>query len=139
MVDVPEDAKKIPYTWPDFQDDRIKLVEIIKEFQEKNDVRFKRIYGIPRGGLILAVCLSHDLDLEFLSSPPRIYDPTTLIVDEVADWGTVLKPFFKEGYTIATIHLNPNGQVVPQIWLREKEPNVWIAYWWEKQEGESNE
>ena len=45
------------------------------------------VYGVPRGGLCLAVALSHALDRPLLSSP----NPSALIVDDVYETGRTMK------------------------------------------------
>ena len=134
-MDIPQGVNFLQYTWDDFGEDRSKMARLIKGHEVETGIKFSRVYGVPRGGLVLAVCLSHDLDLEFLASPPRVYDPHTIIVDEVAEKGTTLKPFVKMGFITATIHYLPESMVIPNLWIREKEPKTWIVYCWEKQEG----
>lgn len=48
------------------------------------------IYGVPRGGLVLAVALSHFINLPLLTTAP---DPKALIVDDIADSGKTLAAF----------------------------------------------
>ena len=45
------------------------------------------VYGVPRGGLCLAVALSHAIDRPMLSSPEQ----SALIVDDVYETGRTLK------------------------------------------------
>ena len=62
------------FTWGEFD----KSVE-----QIANKCRFKDfsgIYGVPRGGLCLAVALSHKLKIELISQPTK----NSLIVDAVS-------------------------------------------------------
>ena len=50
---------------------------------------FSGIYGIPRGGLCLAVALSHKLNIKLLSKPIK----NSLIVDDVYETGLTLNSF----------------------------------------------
>ena len=71
------------FTWSDFD----KSVEIIA-----NKCRFKEfsgIYGVPRGGLCIAVALSHKLKIELISEPLK----NSLIVDDVYETGLTLTNF----------------------------------------------
>jgi len=71
------------FTWSDFD----KSVEEIADkcrFKE-----FSGIYGVPRGGLCLAVALSHKLKIELISKPIK----NSLIVDDVYETGITLKTF----------------------------------------------
>ena len=54
--------------------------------QRFKDMPINGIYGIPRGGLCLAVALSHAMELPFLLSPQS----GCLIVDEVYESGQTL-------------------------------------------------
>ena len=69
------------FTWSEFD----KSVEEIA-----NKCRFKEfsgIYGVPRGGLCLAVSLSHKLKIKLISEPIK----NSLIVDDVYETGITLK------------------------------------------------
>lgn len=69
------------------------------------------VYGIPRGGLVLAVALSHRLALPLLSAP----QPRCLVVDEVAETGRSLEPFHQlEGVRLV-------------VWISKIEPRGWQA------------
>ena len=68
------------FTWSEFD----KSVEHIA-----NKCRFKEfsgVYGVPRGGLCLAVALSHKLKIELISEPLK----NSLIVDDVYETGLTL-------------------------------------------------
>ena len=56
---------------------------------------FKGVYGIPRGGTILAVLLSHKLDLPFIENPFDCEYDDFVIVDDIADTGETLKFYEK--------------------------------------------
>ena len=50
---------------------------------------FSGIYGVPRGGLCLAVALSHKLKIKLISEPIK----NSLIVDDVYETGITLSTF----------------------------------------------
>jgi hypoxanthine phosphoribosyltransferase len=52
-----------------------------------NDLKFKNIYGLQRGGLIPAVMLSHQLGIPMAKGD---IGPDTLIVDDICDSGETL-------------------------------------------------
>ncbi len=60
MADAPKDTPHLEYTWEQFDSD----VERIARAVEGSGRKFKQIFGLSRGGLTLAVCLSHRLKLE---------------------------------------------------------------------------
>jgi hypoxanthine phosphoribosyltransferase len=61
MVDAPKNVPHVQYTWEQFDAD----VEKIARAVEASGKKFRYVFGLSRGGLTLAVCLSHRLDLEF--------------------------------------------------------------------------
>mgnify|MGYP001564559915 CR=1 FL=1 len=115
-------AKKEKYTWTEFEEDTSKLAAKIKRLRKK----FDGIHGIPRGGLTLAVKLSHLLNLPILIGGVT---KNTLVVDDVADTGSMLMPFKERKATIVTIFYKPWSKVVPNIWLRKTENH--IVFPWE--------
>ena len=52
-------------------------------------LEFSGIYGVPRGGLCLAVALSHKLKLNLISEPTK----NSLIVDDIYETGITLNTF----------------------------------------------
>ena len=57
---------------------------IYKQCKNKN---FEGVYGFPRGGLCLAVALSHSLGLPLLNEPKN----NSLIIDDIYDTGYTLE------------------------------------------------
>jgi len=69
------------------------------------------IFGIPRGGLVLAVALSHRLELPLLHEP----QPGCLVVDDVFETGRTLAPYRDlEGSTLL-------------VWISKAQPLWWQA------------
>ena len=108
------------FTWSEFD----KSVEHIA-----NKCRFREfsgIYGVPRGGLCLAVALSHKLKIELLSKPIK----NSLIVDDVYETGLTLTTFKDiEGAMFFVLF----SKVSPTWWnsVHISEKNEWIVYPWE--------
>ena len=71
------------YTWSEFD----KSVDYIAN--QCKFLKFSGIYGVPRGGLCLAVALSHKLDLKLNKKPSK----NSLIVDDVFETGITLSNF----------------------------------------------
>ena len=108
------------FTWSEFD----KSVE-----QIANKCRFKEfsgIYGIPRGGLCLAVALSHKLKIELISEPLK----NSLIVDDVYETGITLNSL--KG-TQGAMFFVLFSKVKPSWWnsLYTSEKNEWIVFPWE--------
>lgn len=115
--------KKERYTWNQFDKDIKTLVKLLK----KRKIRFDSVWGPIRGGLPLAVCLSHALGLKFVHKPTS---KKTLIVDDITDTGKTLQKYFDKGYFVATIYYHRQSSFEPQIWLHEKK-DKWIVFPWE--------
>ena len=71
------------FTWSEFD----KSVEFIAN--KCKEVKVSGIYGVPRGGLCLAVALSHKLNVQLIEKPLK----NSLIVDDVYETGITLNNF----------------------------------------------
>ena len=110
----------IYFTWSEFD----KSVEEIADkcrFKE-----FSGIYGVPRGGLCLAVALSHKLKIELISKPKK----NSLIVDDVCETGLTLTTFKDiEGAVFFVLF----SKIKPKWWntVFISKKNQWIVFPWE--------
>ena len=121
-------------TWKDVDDfvDYVHNVLILN--QAFNISTISGVYGIPRGGLVLAVMLSHRLDVPLLSAPAE----GCLIVDDICDSGESLLHYVKNSsgddakhYIIATMYRKQNANdIVPDISYKTKD-DKWIVFPWE--------
>ena len=87
---------------------------------------FSGIYGIPRGGLCLAVALSHKLKINLISEPIK----NSLIVDDIYETGITLKTFKHiEGAMFFVLF----SKVSPTWWnsVHISEKSEWIVFPWE--------
>jgi len=92
-------------SWHDFGAAVERIAQLV------GDRRFSGIHGIPRGGLVLAVALSHRLELPLLREP----QPGCLVVDDVYETGRTLAPYRDlEGATLL-------------VWISKAEPLWWQA------------
>lgn len=95
-----------------------------------NDIKnsLRGIYGIPRGGLVAAVMLSHKLNIPIFDSP-RVRP--ILIVDDIADTGGTLTPFKDTNDVyIATLFYHVQSITIPNYWAFTKSDR-WQVYPWE--------
>ena len=96
--------------------------------------QFTGVYGLPRGGLVLAVMVSHKLGIPMLMSPTE----GCLIVDDICDTGESLLHYVKNSsgdkvhsYTIATLYYKENALgIEPDIYSYRKGED-WIIFPWE--------
>ena len=89
-------------------------------------LEFSGIYGIPRGGLCLAVALRHKLKINLMSEPIK----NSLIVDDIYETGITLKAFKHiEGAMFFVLF----SKVSPTWWnsVQISEKNEWIVFPWE--------
>jgi hypoxanthine phosphoribosyltransferase len=88
--------------------------------------QFTGIHGIPRGGLVLAVALSHRLDQPLLPLP----QPGCLLVDDVYETGLTLAPY-RELVDCTTVVWVSKAK--PQWWqaVEVTDSREWIVFPWE--------
>ena len=84
------------------------------------------IYGVPRGGLCLAVALSHKLKINLIPEPKK----NSLIVDDVYETGITLNSFKDiEGANFFVLFSKINPTWWNTVYLSEK--SEWIVFPWE--------
>jgi hypoxanthine phosphoribosyltransferase len=95
--------------------------------------------GLPRGGLIPAVMLSHKLNIPFVSQA-NIAGATgnILIVDDICDSGKTLKRFkFEENVYTAALYYKSTAEYEPHFWWRLASINEWINFPWEREDSKT--
>ena len=91
---------------------------------------FSGIYGFPRGGLVLAVKLSHILKLPLLMAP----SPGCIVCDDISDSGYTLKKYSNCNYYTATLIMREGTQTVPEFVGEKVIEDNWILFPWEHYE-----
>ncbi len=108
------------FTWHEFDESVNQIADKCKNWKISN------IYGIPRGGLCLAVALSHKLNIKIAKKPTKY----TLIVDDIFETGMTLNNFtnIKEANFFVLF-----SKVEPLWWhsLYYCNKNEWIVFPWE--------
>ena len=108
------------FTWNEFDKSVEKIANKCK-FKE-----FSGIYGVPRGGLCLAVALSYKLKIELISEPIK----NSLIVDDVYETGITLTAFKNiEGAMFFVLF----SKIKPTWWntVHISKKSQWIVFPWE--------
>jgi hypoxanthine phosphoribosyltransferase len=117
--------KKIYVTWDEVDKMIAQLVKEIKKSKEK----FDGVYGIPRGGLPLAVMVSHMLKLPVLLYPTK----NTLVVDDISDEGYTLQRM--KNKKIATLYSTEWTITQPNWFVKmKKDKDDWLVFPWEADE-----
>jgi len=124
--------KKLIYSWEEYN---IDIKDIIKGLHT-NKLKFSAIYGIPKGGLVLATTLANKLNiplyLSLNSIPKSISKKNILIVDDVSDSGlTLLRIPGIEKYSTLTLFYKPQTSFIPDYTCRKCDNKLWIVYPWE--------
>ena len=107
-------------TWTEFD----KSVEQIAS--KCKNLEFAGIYGVPRGGLCLAVALSHKLKINLISQPLK----NSLIVDDVYETGITLSTLKEiEGAMFFVLF----SKIEPTWWntVFMSKKSEWIVFPWE--------
>ena len=108
------------FTWSEFD---IGVEHIANKCKFLN---FSGVYGVPRGGLCLAVALSHKLKIDLISEPIK----NSLIVDDVYETGFTLNTFKDiEGAMFFVLF----SKIEPIWWntVYVSKKKEWIVFPWE--------
>ena len=112
--------KSTYFTWNDFDKSVVQIAKKCKFLE------FSGIYGVPRGGLCLAVALSHKLKINLISEPRK----NSLIVDDVYETGITLNTFRNiEGAMFFVLFSKVKPIWWNTVFLSEK--CEWIVFPWE--------
>ena len=131
-----ETEKWLVYEHDDFYEDIEILVKKLVEYQQQpsqlsllSSVKFDGIYGIPAGGLVLAVYLHYRLKLPLLLAPTE----NSLVVDDIVDTGFTMSHYISKGNFTLALFCKKDGRLKPNIWLRKKY-DKWVRFPWEGEE-----
>lgn len=114
-------------TWSDIDE----FVEALAA--EVKDRSFAGVYGLPRGGLVIAVILSHRLNIPLLSAPCE----ECLVVDDICDSGESLLHICRNSSGrrqknyVATVFYKRNDLGVKPDFFWRKKKNDWVLFPWE--------
>lgn len=127
--------EKVFITPQKFHDDIIKLCNMIPKD------KYKYVIGVPRGGCILGVYLSHYLDLNFVDFETITYldeeQCKFLVADDLTDTGRTFDDLAK-GFDTAVLYYKPRSIIKPTYFVEEVKNTDWIVFPYEKPEEEPN-
>jgi len=152
------EVKKIYLGYPQYYS---MLFEFLRRKYEKEVTAWgiypkpKFVHGIPRGGVAIALHLSHALGLEYVEKfadilythrDGVIYTLTEedkkylLVVDDVSDTGKTFLEFFEcmnhKRFLTFTLYVKPHTKYFPTMYCEET--SDWIVFPWEKVDEKPN-
>lgn len=119
------------WNWVDLQ------IEVLADKIGSNS-KFTVVTGIPRGGLIPAVMLSHKLGIKYMPyrEAIRALKPV-LVVDDIADTGYTLTELGTRGFSTATLCFRYSTQYTPQYYGEEITDDRWLVFPWEENDSKT--
>jgi len=127
------------WKWVDDQID-----ELAKRLKDK---KLRYISGIPRGGLIPAIMLSHKLGVTYIPFDEakkfgrhdlRIKNEEILLVDDICDSGVTMKDYAPRFIT-ATLCLRYVSETIPEYYGEKIEDDRWLVFPWERNDSKTNQ
>lgn len=120
---------ELVYEPDDFFEDLAILVERLSPenlWPILNGQYFDGVYGIPAGGTVLAVCLHYRLGLPLLLAPTK----RSIIAEDIVDSGKTISHYIEKGMFCVSLFCNRKSICEPNIWVREKESDVysWVRF-----------
>ena len=112
--------KNLYVSWEEFG-------RMIDKLSEQIEGTFDGVYGVPRGGIIIALCLSHKLNIPILLYPTE----NSLVVDDISDTGKTLASH--KNKKIACL-FSTDWTITKPDWFVDKKLNKdeWIIFPWEE-------
>jgi len=119
----------LSWKWVDEQ------INTIGDKLENVDIEF--VSGIPRGGLIPAVMMSHVFGIKYISYSsakmlPKDLRNKTVVVDDIADTGITLKEADEIGFITATLSMRSTSLTAPRYFGEFITGDEWLVFPWEK-------
>lgn len=130
-------AQKISYSW-EWVDEQIEIIGEKLEGCEK--IQF--ITGVPRGGLIPAVLMSHKFGIPFIGleaakTLPGDLKKKILVVDDIADSGNTLLQMQRHNFKTATLARRYNSAFTPMFIGSDITDDHWLIFPWEQKNGKA--
>ena len=125
-------ADKLYLSWK-WVDDQLNLIGDKLEGYDKLEF----ISGIPRGGLIPAVMMSHAFNVKYISYSsakmlPKEVRKNVLVIDDIADTGHTLKEANKLDFITGTLAMRVGSKTSPTFYGQLITDDSWLVFPWEK-------
>lgn len=125
-----DDPDVIAVSWEEFDKGARDIARQVARHAHDHHERFTNIYGLPRGGLPLAVRLSYLLGLPLVTAREHV-SPSTLVVDDSTVTGKTLKECCREhrNRSAVFVHKPDTSAFVPDF--ISKTTTKQVNYPWE--------
>ena len=133
--------QKVFMSWK-WVDDQID--ELAKRLKDK---KLRYISGIPRGGLIPAIMLSHKLGVTYIPfDEAKKYgrhnlsfkNEEILLVDDICDSGVTMKDYAPRFIT-ATLCMRYISETIPEYYGEKIEDDRWLVFPWERNDSNTKQ
>jgi len=133
--------EKVFMSWKWVDDQIEELAERLK------DKKLRYISGIPRGGLIPAIMLSHKLGVTYIPFDEakkfgrhdlRFKNEDILLVDDICDSGVTMKDYAPRFLT-ATLCLRYISETIPEYYGEKIEDDRWLVFPWERNDSKTKQ
>ena len=99
-------------------------------------VEIEFVSGIPRGGLIPAVMMSHAFGFTYISYSSAKLLPSdlrkkTLVIDDIADTGHTLKEAVELKFITSTLAMRVGSVATPRLYGELITDQRWLVFPWE--------
>lgn len=122
--------ERINLGWTDIQLECEAIAKLVKE----SGIVVKQVFGLPRGGLIPAVILSHLLNVPLVVTKEQCRTDV-LIVDDICDTGETFKNLVEHfkgmRYSTAVVVQLPGADFHPTFVGRAVSAHDWVEFPWE--------
>ncbi len=135
---------KLKYDYDNLLFDIGLLVDNINKYNRnlQSDLSIKKIYAIPRGGMIPGALLAMKLNIPFVKKCE--IDKSTLIFDDVVDSGHTIRRLFDDIHPltvpVAALHYKvctPKAEMPTFCIACAVQQGTWIEYFWESEADEA--
>lgn len=103
------------------------------------EIGIRSITGVPRGGLIPAIMLSHEMGIPYVDisracKKDLSIKQRTVLIDDISDTGHTLESYTKHQFSIATLLTRSTTKVLPTYTGQVVENSDWVIFPWERKE-----
>jgi len=122
--------RRLILTWPEFDRAVDRMALMARDWPVRN------VYGHPRGGVVLAVALSHALNIPFI--PVNEVSIDTLWVDDIYDTGRTWHKHWENAtpaqYSVMWFARQGVKRPDQVNFVETIAPRIWIVFPWENKE-----